>query len=764
MKRVLLLVSFLCRTLLSTARDEVECATEDDLFFNMDITIDDFGGKCNSKDATTIGKMLQRVVNQVEDESLADLSIVVCPNPLNDDGRRARELADDGIHNRRLVNSNSFTYKCGGHFNHCGDNVRHLIDNRSIICEAARKAAYGSEIAAIAFKDAESAYVDLKEQVLECDDLQAGQRAVILTMKALQECSKERDAARAAATTAKQICNQVDALSAAESMALAQKASIDAMNAAEKTRSWMFAIETGLDETCGEVPTIRQEVSGQALYELTNMAIFGAEMTSVASDLTETAYLELRQRAFDCREVKMAEESVSFARNIVNEVQEAKIDAHKEADKATKELQRVTETSISRNDLSELIDEVGWASSVAINAATKAKGLYEYMIRDVLSGTICNPAAQHAQAAGNSPGKVCQMANEARFSADMITAALKSAEHGISDLMQDALQCNNLGSEKGILNAWEALRRCRKSKKVAASKVEQAEVQCERAKNASTQDLVDKYQQIAGKASRRAASEAKIAENSLAQIRNEQDKNICVRVPQLQYTDNSASTVCQIANSVAVGASLADAAMDQAEDTLGSLKERALDCYDLQHGQEYVDAAKSVMVSCRKSHQVTSKAAKRARKICKNARRASSKEELTRLVEAAMRLSESSKSSIEKTVSECGRLQDEFDGQFCTEIFDVGATEGQSDAQFLTLSPSVLALSEPPDIGVWLKNVAHLLYSKIPGEIQREYRDLKLGPDCIIKGFNVTIVIELLSPVVKRVFWITEESCSSINP
>jgi hypothetical protein len=75
-----------------------------------------------------------------------------------------------------------------------------------------------------------------------------------------------------------------------------------------------------------------------------------------------------------------------------------------------------------------------------------------------------------------------------------------------------------------------------------------------------------------------------------------------------------------------------------------------------------------------------------------------------------------------------------------------------------------LALSEPPDIGVWLKNVAHLLYSKIPGEIQREYRDLKLGPDCIIKGFNVTIVIELLSPVVKRVFWITEESCSSINP
>ena len=500
MKRVMLLVCFLCRVLVATAGDDAECSAEDDLFFNMDITIDDFGGMCNSKDARTIGRMLQKVVHQVEDETFAELSLVVCPDPLtNEDGRRARALGD--FHNRRLANSNSFTYKCGGHYNRCGDNRRrHLVDGTSIVCDAARKAAYGSEIAAIAFQDAESAYIDLKEKVLECDDLRAGQKAVILTMTALKECKKERDAAQAAAKTARQICNQVDASSATESMAIARKASIDAMNAAEKTRSWLFAIETGFDEICGEVPSLRPDgVSGQTLYDLTNMAIFGAEMTSVASDLTEAAYLELRQRAVDCRDVKMAEESVSFARNIVNEVKEAKIEARREADKANLQLRSVTETSVSRNELSELIDEAGWASSVAINAAAKTKGLYLYMVSDVLGGIVCNPAAQHAQAAENSAGKVCQTASKARFSADMATATLRSVEQGVSDLLRDAIQCDNLGSESSILNARRALYKCRKSQKAAESRAKRAEGQCERARNASTQDLIDQCQRDSGK-------------------------------------------------------------------------------------------------------------------------------------------------------------------------------------------------------------------------------------------------------------------------
>ena len=254
-----------------------------------------------------------------------------------------------------------------------------------------------------------------------------------------------------------------------------------------------------------------------------------------------------------------------------------------------------------------------------------------------------------------------------------------------------------------------------------------------------------------------------MAENSLAQIRNEQDKNVCVQVPQLQRTDNSASTVCQITNSVAIGAFLAASAMKEAEETLSGLKERVLDCYDLQHGQEYIDAAKSVMSSCRTSQKVISKAATRARKICRNAKRASSEDELKRLVEAARRLSGDSRSSVETAVTECGRLQDEFYGQFCTEILDTNASGGQNGEQLVSQSPSVLVSSDPPDIGVWLQNVAGKLYSKIPGAIQREYRDLNLGSDCVIKGFNVTIVMNLISPIEDRAFWITEESCSSIN-
>ena len=316
---------------------------------------------CRKLSLRNIGKMLQRVTNEMEREfsdANAEVEFTVCPVPLVDRERalRAGLPADE---ERSLAKNNSFTYKCGGKYKRCDGSSRRLEVSAASVCEIAKKAAYGAEIAATAFKNAETEFTALKEDALKCDDMRMGQTVVMLTKKAVGEGRKERDAAQSAAKIAMQMCDLASPTSLASDlvgyMANARPASIDAMDAAEKARSWLFAIMSGFGpEVCGEVEIPDSGITTQALYDLTNQATYGAEMTSMAIDLTEAAFMDLKKRAIDCNDLRMAEETVTWAKETMNECREAKRKARDDAEQAKMQLDRSTKFG----NISESVDKV----------------------------------------------------------------------------------------------------------------------------------------------------------------------------------------------------------------------------------------------------------------------------------------------------------------------------------------------------------------------------------------------------------------------
>jgi len=751
------------------------CPPSQDVFFNMEIKIEDFGGQCSFRDATTIGKVLQRASREIEretEDARSELDFTVCPVPLSGEQKRSlrTSLLDDD-RRRRLGESKSFTYKCGGQYNRCGNRSRQRLLNEALlatsVCEMADKANYAADIAETAFNDAEDTYAALKEDALACENMRAGQREVILTKTALGECRKELDTAQAAAKSGRQVCNQARLTSSvsnqSEYTVTAQRAALVAMGAAEKARSWLFLIESGFEpEVCGKIVN-PEGITPQAVHDFTNMATFGAEMTATAVSLTEAAYLDLRQRAIECSDIRMAEKKIMWARGTVTEGRELMNLALNEAEKATQQLESIVQRTISVSELTAYLQTAKSSSISSMNAAEKAQTMYLRM-QEELKSNVCGQVAEQGRNNIHSAETVCQLADRALFAADMASATLNTAQTSLSELMQKAVECSKSGTgQNTILMAKQSLKRCKRAHRIAGSQGKRAQIQCEKAKNTRSQEELNQCQQIAGKASEQAIGQAKRAESSLARIRAELDENVCRPEVQAKRSDISAAAVCQITSSAIFGASIASAAVKASEAMFSGLKDRVLDCYDLQQGQLYIDTAREVMNLGKVSQKMTSVAAKRARKLCNKARRASSEAELKGLIQSAEKLERDVTQSAETTTEAYYRIRDEFDGQFCSKAVAPTAID-RGNGEAIDQGPSKAAAAAPTGLNSWFKRMAEMLYTKISKSLIAEYETANLGSDCLVEGFNVSVRMKTLPNIEDRAFWITEESCSTLKP
>lgn len=115
-------------------RDQV-CSTSDqhNLFFNVDVAIQDSGGLCKPADMSLVAGLIQGMFddleNSVPEYENESMSTVVCPKPLLD---------------------KSYVYKVGGKFTRCGnyDGQRFLQVSADAVCEWADLATSAASAAA----------------------------------------------------------------------------------------------------------------------------------------------------------------------------------------------------------------------------------------------------------------------------------------------------------------------------------------------------------------------------------------------------------------------------------------------------------------------------------------------------------------------------------------------------------------------------------------------------------------------------------------
>jgi hypothetical protein len=453
---------------------------------------------------------------------------------------------------------------------------------------------------------------------------------------------------------------------------------------------------------------------------------------------------------------------------LLDDSREETIIVRDEAKRTNLQLERIKEGSISMSDLRECVQKAKRSSIAAMASAGKVRRMQLQLYEDS-NGNVCAPLPAKAPSNTLNARAVCQSALKATARSDMTTAALRAAEAAFSELTEDALACNDVEmSENVITMAKRSLTQCKKAHKLALQQGKRAKNQCQKAeKTVSAQDI-RKYQQVADKASRFALKEAKKAERAFIQMRDELDRNVCKQAPQARRSDDATATaICEVAGTASAAFSVATAAAKAANEAFSVLKERALDCYDLQQGQDYIDAAKEVMDECRNSKALTSAAAKQARKLCKKAKRASSAAGFKGMLQNVEVLSREAMHTARTAASQYRRLNDEFDGSFCTEMEVIGpeqdtqteetAVNGQAGED----PSSATRGAPPPNMNDWLTQIGTMLYEKIPHFLLKEYNSASLGTDCIVAGFNVDVRIQVLARIDERAFWVTEETCNN---
>lgn len=186
-------------------------------------------------------------------------------------------------------------------------------------------------------------------------------------------------------------------------------------------------------------------------------------------------------------------------------------------------------------DLRECVQNAKRSSIAAITTAGKVHRMQLRMYEDS-NGNVCTPLPAKAPSNALNAQAVCQRAVKATVRSDMTTGALRAAEAAFSELTKDALGCSNIEmGESVIIMAKQSLTQCKKAHKLALQQGKRAKNLCQKAKKAVSAQDIQKFKQLADKASRFALKQAMNAERSFIQMHAELDRHDVVMILPLQF-------------------------------------------------------------------------------------------------------------------------------------------------------------------------------------------------------------------------------------
>jgi hypothetical protein len=262
------------------------------------------------------------------------------------------------------------------------------------ICERSDAAIFAADIATTVFKDANAAFLDLRDRALECTDLASGQAWISRAKKFVSQCKAARKLAQKEAKRATVQCRRArkagsDSL-LREYMLVAGSASKAALNAAETAKSRYLIIRNDSErDICSQgLQATNTDINADSVCQNAEVASFGADMASAAIGKGNNALFALRESAMACDNFLSGQDLVMEASQLFKGVQQARKFAANGARRAKQECRKAKQTT-SRSELEQRLTRAAKFANDSMEAARSAQTRY-YEIQDTLDSSICN--------------------------------------------------------------------------------------------------------------------------------------------------------------------------------------------------------------------------------------------------------------------------------------------------------------------------------------------------------------------------------------
>jgi len=775
-------------------QDEYVCpyADEERLLYNIEVDIEGVGEGCETYDLYNIGKMLQDIVDEVEEEipkykKREKMETTICPYPLKEEIRRnLRAVANDESRERSLQQPNNrpskkrYKYRGSGKCRRCrkNNNDRQLQETSFVddTCEKADMATYAASIAAVAVKNSGEIISDIRKYVLKhCDYMTSGQETVFNAKEWMQEgreslkiAQREARRARSQCQLAKRTTTDMDRI---QYMRIAGTASSNALNAAENARSRYFQLRDELDTNiCFQESTtngVGRATTVQSICNQADLAEFGADLTATAVLSAGESFKKLQELAMQCSDLGSPQGLVTDAKGKLGKVKEAQKRARTTAKKARIQCQ-LAQGASSGAELMQYMEQAQEQAGIVMDATERAdSGCVQ--LRDIAKQSdICY--TQGKPSMDISVKAVCERANAAAFGADIATTVFKNANAAFADLRERALDCKDLASgQVWITRAKGIMTQCQTAQKLAMKQARLASAQCRNARNAASDSELKEYLIAAGMASSAALDAAKTAKSRLLIIQNDGSRDVCSQGVKAVSTAVSAQSVCQNAEIASFGADMTSTAVVKANAAYVSLRESAMDCNDLILGKSLATEAMQSLKLVQQSRKLATNGARRAKQECNSAEQATSPDELRQQLSKAKMLADDSMKAAEQAQTNLSLIRDNLSAVSCKtgvviERSPMDASEDNADIEATFATEETYFVSggkkggRNASLRLWLVQLANMLYDKIPKELMKTYGSSPTPDGCKLQAFKVNIQINAFEQIGDSKYWIKDKS------
>lgn len=375
--------------------------------------------------------------------------------------------------------------------------VGNVVITIQSVCDQADISEFGANMADAAVVSGSDSLSELKELVVQCDDLGSSQELVTDAQATLDKIKQAQTAARAAAEQARIQCQKADDTSSGSEliqyMQQAQELAGNVMNETKRAYSGHLQLKDIVErgDICDTQGEPRTDISVEAVCKRADAADFGAGIANTILSKAKAAYTNLREYALECDNLTSGQVWIIQAKTLMSQCSAARNLALNQAESAKAICQNANAASTS--ELRAYLLAAGAASRAALNAAEDAKSNYlsirgegneDIFNRDGGDKDICSQGAV-ARRMDVSAESICQNAEIASYGADMAATAVTEANALFSSQQERSMECSDLSAGEAIATgARQAFAKAQRARRRAASGARRARNECERAKQA----------------------------------------------------------------------------------------------------------------------------------------------------------------------------------------------------------------------------------------------------------------------------------------
>ena len=335
---------------------------------------------------------------------------------------------------------------------------------------------------------------------------------------------------------------------------------------------------------------------------------------------------------------------------------------------------------------------------------------------------------------------------------NLLALLIKKTNAAFTELRDQAVECLDLSSgQVSITRGKELLAQSKAAQRLAQKLSKEAVEQCRKAKgktNPSGSELRE-HLKLASEAASVTMDAAQNAKNLYVLLRDS-NNDICFQEERIVTSDEiSTDSVCRYADVASFGADMVAAGLAKGNEAFFSIREQAMECNDWNSGNVIAAEAQQTLAETQRGRRLASNGARRARKECQRAKRATTSDQVKRSLSKAKKFAQDSMKAAGRAQASYFDVRNSLDTSSICGGAESSAASPDIEASFETSDASYYmgGTDSTVPLRLWVFKLANLLYAKIPPELIKKYGKAPTPQGCRFEGFKIEISIDVFEEI-----------------